>query len=305
MQNEYHRTCDKRTIVSSLESLLSLGYPINFKALKGKNKLQKTDWYISPIITDTENKDLLLSIAASCFIDKNEAGSIICALSPFIKCYGEFYIISKTENDNACKLSIFKSLNSINLAISENKMISFSVIDYYKNGIPHLHESDGRIQIYLVKPIEVISAYSSLLLFCELGDTGICRYFKIDRLYDVTVTTTKSLGSIVSTAPIPRNKLEASAAFISKRENATLRVSTDRLSEICEALGDEWNIVCRYGNKTEISVSADLRLLKKFILSFGAEIEVLSPTKLRRAVGTELREAASKYSEVRKLYGQL
>ena len=138
-----------------------------------------------------------------------------------------------------------------------------------------------------------------------MGDTGVYRFFKLDNLYMVEISPAKFECTEIKEAPFPKNKLESTSPSFNKRERAVLRVKNDYLYEISELLGNEWQILCQYDNKSEISVTSNLRLLKRYILSLGTNVEVLSPTKLRRSVGTELREIASKYNEIRKLHGQL
>jgi predicted DNA-binding transcriptional regulator YafY len=182
-------------------------------------------------------------------------------------------------------------------------MLLFSVLDFISDNRRHFNELNGQVREYLVKPIKIVASYGILYLFCELGDTQIYRFFPIHRLTNLRSANIKFELYFDTPIPLPCSKLESEWMFIGQKEKAVLRIKTERLGEFTEHFGGEYKVICSYAALTELELFTDLRALKGLILSFGADIEVLSPTKLRRAVATELQAAVIKYSETRRLRG--
>ena len=296
---EYGRRCDLRSISAALDWLIKIGLPIKYRSINYKGKEKKTDWQILSS-QDSENSMLtILSFITSRYISEDEAKKIFCS---FFDNTPELNII-KNENGIYDSKEILKSLFAINNAINDNNMLLFSIFDFVADNRKHFNELNGQVREYLVKPIKVIASYGILYLFCELGDTQIYRFFPIHRLTNLRSANIKFELYTDTSIPIPSSKLEAEWMFIGQREKAVLRIKTERLGEFTERFGGEYKVICSYAALTEVELFTDLRALKGLILSFGADIEVLSPTKLRRAVATELQAAVIKYSEIRKLRG--
>lgn len=296
---EYGRRCDLRSISSALDWLIKIGEPIKFRTVNYNGKEKKTDWHLVSSVDSEAQALTALSLITSQYVSSDEAKKISSSLSgntPQLN-------ILKNENGINDSKTVLESLFAINNAISDNYMLLFSFFDYTTDGRKHFNELNGQVREYLVKPIKVIASYGTIYLFCELGDTQIYRFFPIHRLTNLRNANIKFELYADIPIPIPSSKLEAEWMFTVQKEKAVLRLKTERVGEFTERFSGDYKVLCSYASLSEIEVITDLRALKGLILSFGADIEALSPTKFRRAIANELRGAAVKYSEIRRLHG--
>ena len=119
------------------------------------------------------------------------------------------------------------------------------------------------------------------------------------KLTDITFTNTNK------EVTIPDNRLERAYKNVSVSERAVIVVKNEVLGDIYENLGSKAKIISTYNGKTELEINAHLKALEGLILHLGSKAEVLSPTKLRRAVALELQAAGEQYKLWHKLTGHL
>lgn len=304
LKEEHNRSTDPRTLKSTINTLIDCGYPIKRNEEILKNE-RKNSWYYEPYISADECELLSIALDTSTYIDNKTC----CKLKEKFSAVTAYnfdqknYVKAKTEHLSSEE--ILGYINRINSAIKGNKYISFSIITHFINKSRCFERNNLTTKIYVARPIKTIIAYGTFLVFCELGDTGIYRYFPIERMYDIQIAGEYQGCSNPINTPLPQSILEATSLTFSERQRATVRVHNSYLSEFVEQLGQDCELICKYDDKTEIAITTDLRALKHLILSFGSYAEALSPTKLRRSVALELRAACAKYPEVRKLYGSV
>ncbi|MBR2474771.1 MAG: WYL domain-containing protein [Clostridia bacterium] len=302
ISDEYGMDFDQRTVKVALEALVSLGYPIKYTSVFKDETEHKSQWYIEKPFSKEESGALLLAISSSSLITPDIKEALKRKLNDYLIGYEFVEGIKFNEPDDKSENKYLWSINVIYNAINNLKMLSFSILSYFYDEYKRFEEQNGRVKEYLVKPISVVCYDGSLYLFGELGDTENYRYFNIRKLYDLKETDVSFESKPIKT-PLPQNRLEACGSYFGERETATILVSKAALSSVYEMLAPLCKIKCIYAEKAEIEVSANLKLLKPFILSLGSEAEVLSPTKLRRSLALEAQSVSAKYGEVRRLKG--
>ncbi len=297
LEKEYGVNCDRRTVTGAIESLISHGYKINFQVQGGK----KSNLFLEPLLSKEEEKILSIALATSRYADKKTEQKIKDKL---------FKVKSDDLSFKSQKISLASNdfiikLDKLFSAIQEKYMVNFSISTLIINN-KHVFDTErNTVAIHLVKPLEIIFAYGRALLFCEIGDSKMYRYFPIEQLYDIQITKSKFETFEEITAPLPKSEIESKTLCFSERQRAVIRIDNCYLTEFSAELGDSCEITSRYGEKTELTAVCDLRALKRLILSYGAHAEALAPTKLRRAVAQELQAANSKYPEIRRLRGSI
>ena len=302
LKEEYGRESDPRTVNSSVLSLIELGYPIVTNISKKYGT--RSEWYLKKTLSDEEVSAVLLGLRTSEYISPEEKEALSDKIKDFFltSACGERIIASQ-----CCKSSIdntFSLLVAIYKAIKDSNMLSFSVINYKTETRKHFEEQGRRIVQYLLKPINVVEGGGRLYLFGELADTGIYRFFPIEKLYDLKQTNVPFDKKNVRT-PIPRNNIEGFSMRFDERETATLLIDTIILPDVTDAFGELCRIKCSYGEKSEVEITANFKLLKSYVMGLGISAEVLSPPKLKRSIALELKAVSSKYAEVKRLRGHL
>ena len=303
LESDHGCSCDRRTVSAALDTLCKLGYQIKYETSARGGGEYKTDFYLERSLSETESASLLLSIETSTVISRELCELLKEKLKAYLPALeSNCETVIQNRDTLGCMKNIW-SLDVINKALKDRLMLSFSLISYTSDGHNHFDEELGRVKEYLVKPIGTIYTENGFHLFGELADTKIYRYFPINSIYELKVTNVSFVPIPDLKPPIPKNRLEAATMYFGEREKATLTVDKSLLGEIFSLLSPLCNLRCSYGDKAELEVYADLTLLRRLVLSYGSRIEVLTPTKLRRAVALELQAASAKYREIRKLRG--
>ncbi len=301
---DYGREADQRTVLSTLEQLISHDNRISFNNKKRGSKVFKHSFFLKSEIDQAMTELAALSLISSRLLKNDEIDSVLhvfpCSTDalPYVK---EIQRFSRSElgvNEiNNILIVIFK-------AIKDNNMLNFALLDFISDEKNHFIEYENTVKRYLCAPIKVVSSYGRLWLFAELGDTGVFRYFPVDMLCDIRKTEIRfKAGEVI--LPAPSCELEGERMLLSVRERVILRIKNSYLGEFSEKLGLLCKVRVRHGEYSEIEVICDINALKRHILSFGSACEVLSPTKLRRGIALELQSACTKYREIKKLKGYI
>lgn len=309
LKEEYGKETDRRTVKACLESLSLLGYNVKCETLcrkdNGNGQIIKTDWYIDKLFTAEETEVLLLSLYQNSRIPKNIIQRITGKLSPYLtdkESYDDIYTCNSDEY-----IPVKDIISTITSAKKERKMLSFSVVDYVTGGKKYFEQNaSGQIREYLVKPAKIICSASNIYLFGELADTGIYKYFSIDRLY-CTVKTNIPFTTYSKTKKpaLPENKIESKKPLCGEKEKAVISIDRSCIGEVFDNFGNSAEILYFYGDNAEIAIKADFSLIKPFVLHYGSLVEVISPTRLRKSIAAELKAAESKYVTLKNLKGSV
>ena len=300
LKTEYGYELDVRTVSSALEDLLSLGYPLGYTLME--NGTSKTDWYYIKPLSDSEGVSLSIALNTSPYVSKEIRNKVINAVDPSRECINTEIIFS--EFADLCSDEI-EVLNKLKEAISNKKMIRYSMISYVLSGKRHFEQDCGSVCRYIAKPLKIVHNGTEAYLFAELGDSGIYRFIKLKMIGDVEITGISFHTEGIPSPPMPKNKAEANAMLTTDREKAVVRVDKRFIGAVTDAFGELCILKALYGKYAEIEISGPLKVIKEFALMLGAGIEVLSPTKLRRSMALELKETLSKYPDARRLRGSI
>ncbi|MBO5908977.1 MAG: WYL domain-containing protein, partial [Clostridia bacterium] len=187
LKEEYGRESDPRTVNSSLLSLIELGYPIG--ANISKRYGTRSEWYLKKTLSDAEVNAVMLGIKTSEYILPEEKEALADKIKELFltSSYGEKVLAS--QNCKSTVNNTYTLLFAIYKAIEDGYMLSFSILNYKTESRKHFEEQNRRIVQYLLKPISIVEGGGRLYLFGELADTGIYRYFPLDRIYGLKQTT--------------------------------------------------------------------------------------------------------------------
>lgn len=307
LKSKYNRECDLRTVRTALDSLLRFGYDIKYRTIERNsgNGMIRTDWYMEKLFTKEESAAIILSLKLNSSLSENRIADIEKKLFHMLTDSDIFDIVTASSSKINYSVNITDTLDTVHRAIKEHLMLTFSIIEHRLNEKISLERNClGQVKEYLFKPCGIVCYGGMANLYGEIGDTGVKRYFPIERLYmpkltDITFTkTTKEI-------PLPNNKLERKNRNACERERAVIVVKNEALGDIYDNLGANAKIISAYNGKTELEINAPLKALEGMILHLGSKAEVISPTKLRRAVALELRTAGEQYKVWHKFTGHL
>lgn len=303
LRNDYGIICDQRTAKTAICSLRDLGYPIGYAETIKNGKSFKSNWFIAPTFSKSEKTAIAAAVNTSILLNDKEKSKTLKKLG--IDKGDCKNLLTFTHIPHCDETELQKKIETVTEAINERKMLSFAVIEYREGASLCLFHSCNTVKRYLIKPLKLLFYPNNVFLFCELGDSGNYRYFRLSTLYDITLTKNDFFYENNIELPLPINEAECENMELSSRERAVLMIDRKNLSRLLYTLGEAAKIKTLNESSAEIEVLANFSMLKEIIMQYGSSIEVLSPTKLRRWVALELRSAAGKYGEIKRLRGPL
>ena len=300
LELEYGFKCDRKALGRALELLSESDKSVRFtERRRGSGSREytvKTEWYAEKVFSAEETDALILSLLKS-----GEASpDIISGLIAKISGLGITDLDTAFINPSHQKTQISaetENLKTVIGGIRDKRMLTFSVIENENAEKPRLIRNEvGKVEEYLVKPIDVVVSDGRLYLFGEIGDSERYSYFSISKLYLPQITDISyEMPSLDSKSYIPRSKAEEQFLTGGNRERIVVAVNRGALSDFFTRFSGKCEIAREYGEKAEVVFECNINSALRFLLQFGDEVEVISPSKLRRSLAMTCKNTAGKY----------
>lgn len=268
-----------RTIYRDIDTLSSAGIPIYATQGKGGGVSLLEDYVLDKsLLSENEQREILYALQSLAITQVPEADKILAKL------------VNLFNKDNADWIEVdFSPWGS-----DQSKADQFSLI---KNGILrqqviefHYHSSSGEKSRRKVEPAKLIFKVNSWYLqgFCLTKNAW--RFFKITRMSDVQLTHEPFTPRASEEVP-ERNQEQQVQKWIHVR----LKVSALGAYRVYDEF-EEKEISRNADGSFTISVSLpESKWLIRYLLSFGADLEVLGPPNIRTMLRNELGAIMSKY----------
>lgn len=297
LKSRFGIICDRKSVHRALEKLITAEKNVKYTVkTRGKAENQysvKSEWYVESFFTSEEMADLTLSILKNPSLNEAARSSLFEKL----KILGKIPI--ETELITVCRLQddVIETLSMLMNAIQKGKMLIFSLVEHHSEGKKRLlRDGLGNVRQYLIKPLDIITVMGGFRLFGELGDTGCYAYFDINDIYCAEMTDIDfERNEMIEKSYLPQNKAEAYISEGGKRERIVISISAEKIYEFKKRLGDGFEIVKEYGDKAEIAFECNVNSALPFLMQFGEDVEVVSPSKMRRALAVACKNTAGKY----------
>lgn len=307
---EYGLRCDRKALSRALdvlsETLDDVRCTEKLRGEGGKAYTVKRDWYAQRVFTREETETIAESLLKNSEVSAELRETLLAKLADL----GELPL--DTSCISAAETECFEGREEDNLvtvieAIKHGRMLSFPVVEFEYRGKQRLLRDDlGKVREYLVKPIDILAAEGRFYLFGELGDSEKYAYFLLREIYEPKITDVSfSLDFQYEKNYIPKSRAEAEFPIGGKRDKIVIALSRNLLREFNARFGGKAEIVKEYGEKIELAFECNINTALSFIMQFGDEAEVMSPSRLRRAVALTCKNTAGKYLASKQYRGHI
>ena len=300
LESEYGFKCDRKALGRALELLSESDKNVKFtEKHRGSGYREytvKTEWYVERTFSAEETDVLILSLLKSGEASSDMIFKLISKISGLGKTDIDTAVINSQEKKTQSRAEI-ENLKTVISGIKDRRMLTFSVIEN-ENAEKHrlVRNEIGKVEEYLVKPIDVVVADGRLYLFGEIGDSERYSYFSINNLYLPQITDIGyEMPSFDTKSYVPRCKAEEQFLVGGNREKIVVAVNQGGLSDFFTRFGGKCEIVLEYGEKAEVVFECNITSALRFLLQFGEDVEVISPSKLRRSLAMACKNTAGKY----------
>lgn len=300
---------DRRSVYRQIALIQDLGFPLydDKQPLEKKKRWKLMDGYLKKLPNiKVPNIELSLSEILALYLLKSEGrvykGTEIekAIDSAFVKIglfasndfaeklkkvKGIFMSSSKLVKDYSGKEDVIGSLTE---AMLQNKVC---VVRY----LPFADNVAGKVYEYQIDPLSFFEHNGGLYFFVRMKDSGLIRMLAVDRIKELNITK----EAFEYPADFDPEEILAPAFGIIYDDPIEIKIwfSPDQARYIKER---EWSKNQKITDQPDGSISLAMKTsgwgdIKKWVLSYGAEAEVLEPKKLRNEIKKELKTTNKLY----------
>lgn len=266
-----------RTIYRDVETLSSAGIPIYMSKGKGGGISLLDDFVLNKsVLSENEQNEILSALHSLNTLSMPNSKSVLDKLGTLFNKSATNWIdidFSHWGSDNTEK----EKFNLLKNAILSKLIISF---DYFAPNRTMMHRTVEPLQIYFKEKAWYLKSYCI--------EKQNYRTFKITRMRNVELSNTTYIREF---------KQEMVEDFSSPDlYKLILKFNKDALSRVYDELGEQ-SIVFQDENYliAEINCPED-EWIYSFILSYGANVEVIEPLSIRQKIQQKLQESLKIYS---------
>ncbi len=268
-----------RTIYRDIDALSSAGIPVYASQGKGGGISLLDDYVLDKsVLSENEQNEILYALHSLTIAQAPEADELLSRLgSLFNKTDTGWLEVDfspwGSDKNRTGQFTVIKN------AILNRQVIEFNYFN-----------SSGEKSSRRVEPAKLVFKVNAWYLqgFCLTKNTG--RFFKITRMSDVRMTQETFSERIAEESP-ESGQEQKSREWIA----VCLKISARGIYRVYDEF-DEKDITKNHDGSFTVTASLpENKWLIRYILSFGADIEVLAPQNIRDMVRSELAGIMSKY----------
>lgn len=265
---------DRRTIYSSLETLVELGYDISFYKENGKG------YYIRDRQLEASEAHLLSDAVCSFpFISEKQTAQLIKKIHSFVSVHDRRNIKNLTvirANQKTINKQVFFNIEMLDEAIEKRVKVTF---DYFDYGVDkQLHKR--REKKYKVNPYGMVYSNEHYYLVCVMSRQDRVSMYRLDRIQNIEITD------------IPLDEREcgfdphvavrnAVYAFTGQAESIELLVERKVLNDVIDKFGNNLITSEEQDGRIRVIVNASRMGMKYWALQYLENAEVVAPQDLR------------------------
>lgn len=271
-----------RTIYRDIDTLSSAGIPIY--AIQGKGGgISLLDDYVldKSVLSEREQNEILYALQGLSITQTSETDKVLAKLSSLFN--------KNTTNWIEVDFSPWGSgeKRSRQFTIIKDAILSRRILQFNYFG------SSSEKTIRRVEPIKLIFKVNAWYLqaFCLTRNTY--RTFKIVRMSDVLMT--QEVFPEKDLQELPEN---SQAQETQKWIDVCLNISAEGAYRVHDEFDEKDITKNQDGSFTIVASLPESQWLIRYLLSFGADAEVVSPQNIRDRIQSELAKITSKYREI-------
>ncbi|MDF2632456.1 MAG: transcriptional regulator [Caproiciproducens sp.] len=270
-----------RTIYRDVDTLASAGIPIYASQGKGGG-ISLLDNYVlnKSVLSENEQNEILFALQSLTITQNTETDKVLSKLSSLFN-KNEINWIEVdlspwgSDKNKICEFTILKN------TILNHRIIEFNYFN-----------TSGEKSSRKVEPVKLIFKVNAWYLIGFCLSKNEYRTFKISRMSDVRITQEIFIDRLPQKMP-EDIKEQSSQKWI----DVQLRISSHGAYRVFDEFNEK-DIMKNQDGSFMISTSLpESEWLLNFILSFGADVEVLSPQSIRKVIQKKLNEMILKYKK--------
>ncbi len=298
LQRDYGIECERKSIYKDIEVLIDYGMDI-IKARTPKNGY----FLASGVFETAEIRFLTDAVQAADFITKTKTKKLIEKIETFTSVYNASILKKQVYIDNRAKSgneTVYYVIDDLDTAIKAGKKVQFT---YTRRKMDEKYAARKETRSFVLSPYALIWSNDHYYLIANNEKYDNLMNVRVDRISNVEILDQK-VRPIHEVSPYKIYFDPADYAaktfnmFSGEMQMVELKCSNAILEQMLDRFGERINTRksddTHFLLRTEVSISEGLA---SWIMQFGDDIEVKSPTALKNMISAKAKRIFDMYSE--------
>lgn len=282
---DYGIVCERKSIYRSIDDLKEYGMDIvNTRSPKRGYYLKNRKFSVPEV------RLLIDAVQAAKFISEKNTKSLIYKIGSLVSEYQEeelreqIYVNGSMKTDNE---DLYSTIKTLDTAIKNRKQVQ---LRYAKRIIEnkYLVRSEGKT--FTVNPYAMLWSNDHYYPICNNDKYANLMHLRLDRIVEITELETHAkhfskVSPYVNKFDVADYSNKLFNMFSGEEETVTLSCSNVILDDIIEKFGEK--VPIKSDSENRFSIRAEVEMsegLVSWIIQYGADIKVISPKSLKKAV---------------------
>lgn len=268
-----------RTIYRDIDTLSSAGIPIYASQGKGGGISLLDDYVLNKsVLSEIEQDEILFALQSLTITQNPETDRVLLKLSSlFNKSKTNWIEVDRSpwgsDKNKTCEFTILKN------AILNHQIIEFNYFN-----------ASGEKSHRKVEPVKLLLKVHAWYLQGFCLSKNEYRTFKISRMSDVQITQEIFADRLLEELPEDQKEQRTQ-----KWIDVQLQISPHGAYRVFDEFNEKEITKNQDGSFTIVTALPESKWLFNYILSFGADVEVLAPQNIREMIQNKLDEVIWKY----------
>lgn len=272
--SEYGISAERKSIYDDIECLKYYGLDIITE------KTDSNRYYIGERTFELPELKLLVdSVQSSKFLTVKKSASLIkkleslCSKNQGASLQRQVFVSNRVKNMNE---SIYRTIDEIHNAISENVKISFKYLTYSIDSVQVFRKNGER---YTISPYALLLEEQNYYLLGYDSENGMFKHFRADKIVDIRMLNENRDGeNEFKKIDLGKYSKKFFSMFGGEEQKIKLKVDADLLGVIIDRFGK--NVFISNKSADFFEVVVDIAVSPQFygwITSFSGKINIISP----------------------------
>ena len=316
--SRYEMSMDRKAVKRNLDSLIDMGFPIEFSQAKRMMPDPKTGkvhesvktsdyWYVHDF-TDAELRLLIDGLLFSNHIPHSQRLDLIDKLAAQSSKYFAPHVrhVHTAPSNLPYNPELFLTIEQLDEAIECGHKVAFAYLEYGTDGrlTPKLGE-DGAPREYVVSPYQMAAREGKYYLICNYDPYDDVSNYRVDRMADVRILDErvrpfKTLdGAGKGGFDLAAYMAEHVYMYSSANTWCTFRVTRPMVSDVIDMFGHDVTFSDATDDHVTVTARVNERAMWQFAKNFAPDVLILSPQRLADQVRDEAARTLAAYEDVR------
>lgn len=314
LRSEYNMTADRKSIRRNILNLMDCGYPIEYSETIRMTPDPKTgepeesyiwsDFYLEREFTDGELRLLIDGLLFSKHVPYSQCKTLVEKLEELSNIYFRSRVkhIARMPVDRADNKQLFLNIELLDEAISKKRKVSFHYLEYGTDKkLRPRTRPDGTVREYIISPYQMAAQEGKYYLICNYDKYDDISNYRIDRIADIHILDepVKPFRSLKwaggQALDLVAYMKEHPYMYSSEKVQAKFRVSRAMVSDVIDLFGSDVRFSDEDDSAVTVTTVTNEMAAEQFAKSFGPDVVVLEPEKLRKRVRADLEQAVERY----------